>query len=99
MSTYLIAVLIINLLISLLCFYIAWKVWQVKLVLDRVEKTLKVMERATYNFLSQAPQVLGQREKNLQQLRKQYRELELRWQKLQQILKILSFGGTLWRRH
>ncbi|HLO50456.1 MAG TPA: hypothetical protein VK211_18715 [Kamptonema sp.] len=90
-------VLIINVLISLLCFYIAWKVWQVRRVLSRVESTLTVMERRSHNILSQAPEFLVKREKSVRKLRQQYQQLESQVQQLQQVLGLLTLGGTLWR--
>lgn len=92
------AVLVINLLISLLCFYIAWKAWQMKKVLDRVERTVTIMEKNTYNFLTRTPDFLAKGEKSSRQLRKQYRQLEAQIQQLQQILGLLTLGGRLWRR-
>ena len=92
------AVLIINLLISLLCFYIAWKAWQVKQLLDRVERILTAMENNAHNFLSQAPDFLAKRENRTHKLRQQYRQLESQVQQLQQVLGLLTLGSTLWRR-
>lgn len=91
------AVLIINLVISLLCFYIAWKVWQVRRIIDRVESRLTAMERRSHKVLSQTPAFLTKREKGVRKLRQQYRQLESQVQQLQQVLGLLTLGGTLWR--
>jgi len=91
------AVLIINLLISLLCFYIAGKVWQVRRSLLRVESTVTAMERRSHNVLSSAPDFLVKREKRVRKLRQQYQKLESQVQQIQQVLGLLTLGGTLWR--
>ncbi|OCR01682.1 hypothetical protein BCD67_13735 [Oscillatoriales cyanobacterium USR001] len=92
------AVLMINLLISLICFYMARQVWQVKRTLDRVEKTAIAMERRTHKVLSQAPSSIAKGEKRTRKLRQQYQKLESQAQKLQQIFSFLTLGQTLWRR-
>lgn len=91
------AVVIFNVLLSLVCFYIAWKVWQLKQVLEQMERTLIVMERCTHNVLSQAPNFLLQRQNGTSQLRQHYQRLEVQIQQVQQLVGVLNLGRVAWR--
>lgn len=91
-------VLIINLLISLLCFYIAAKVWRVRRLLERFETRIIAMNRCTNNILTQSPDFLGKRQQAVRKLRRNYLQLELQLEQVQQLLGLLGLGRRLWRR-
>jgi tRNA U38,U39,U40 pseudouridine synthase TruA len=91
-------VLIINLLISLLGFYIAVKVWKVRRILERFEARIAAINRCTRNILTQSPDFLGKRQQAARQLRRDYLQLELQLQQVQQLLGLLGLGRRLWRR-
>lgn len=92
------AVVIINLLISLVCFYIAAKVWKIRRTIARLEIAIAAMERSSSNVLSTSPEFLGKRQQGTLQLRRRYQQLELQLQQVQQLLGLLGLGRTLWRR-
>jgi hypothetical protein len=91
-------VLIVNLLISLVCFYIAAKVWKVRRILERFETRIAAMNRCTSTILTQSPDFLGNRQQAVRQWRRNYLQLELQLQQVQQLLGLLGLGRRLWRR-
>jgi len=92
------AVVIINLLISLVCFYIAAKVWKIRRTIARFEMRIAAMERRSSNVLSTSPDFLAKRQQGARQLRRRYQQLELQLQQVQQLLGLLGLGRTLWLR-
>lgn len=91
-------VIAINLLIALLCLYVAWRIWKLRLILARVADTLLAAERSTHAVLYGAPKAITKGQKGVYQLRQRYQQLEPQLQKAQQALALLSFGQTLWQR-
>jgi hypothetical protein len=91
-------VIIINLLISLVCFYIAVKVWQVRRILEGFETRISAINRCSSNILTQSPEFLVKRQQAARQLRRNYLQLELQLQQVQQLLGLLGLGKRLWRR-
>ncbi len=91
-------VVIINLMISLVCFYIAAKVWKIRRKIARFEMRIAAMERRSSNVLSKSPDFLGKRQQGARQLIRRYQQLELQLQQVQQFLGLLGLGRTLWRR-
>ena len=92
------AVVIINLLISLVCFYIAAKVWKIRRTIARFEIRIAAIERCSSNVLSTSPGFLGKRQQGVRQLRWRYQQLVLQLQQVQQLLGLLGLGRMLWRR-
>ncbi|MEG4089222.1 hypothetical protein [Microcoleus sp. Pol12B4] len=92
------AVVIINLLISVVCFYIAAKVWKIRRTIARLELRIAAMERCSSNVLSTSPDFLGKRQQGTCQLRRRYQQLELQLQQVQQLLGLLGLGRMLWSR-
>jgi hypothetical protein len=94
----LIAVVIINLVISGVCFYIAAKVWKIRRTIARFEIGITAIERCSSNVLSMSPDFLGKRQQGVRQLRRHYQQLELQLQQVQQLLGLLGLGRMLWSR-
>ncbi|MEG4417118.1 hypothetical protein QUA70_00730 [Microcoleus sp. LAD1_D5] len=92
------AVVIINLLISLVCFYIAAKVWKIRRTIARLEMRIEAMERSSSKVLSTSPDFLGKRQQGTRQVRRRYQQLELQLQQVQQLLGLLGLGRMLWSR-
>ncbi|MEG3846227.1 hypothetical protein QT971_08700 [Microcoleus sp. herbarium19] len=92
------AVVIINLMISLTCFYIAAKVWKIRRTIALFEVRIAAIERCSSNVLSKSPDFLAKRQQGARQLRRRYQQLELQLQQVQQLLELLGLGRTLWRR-
>jgi hypothetical protein len=94
----LIGIIMINLLISLVCFYIAAKVWKVRRRIERCETRIIAMNRCTSNVLIKSPDFIAKRQQAARQLRRNYLQLELQLQQVQQLLGLLGLGRMLWRR-
>ncbi|MEG4327319.1 hypothetical protein [Microcoleus sp. herbarium5] len=92
------AVVIINLLISLVCFYIAAKVWKIRRTIARLEIRIAAIERCSSNVLTMSPDFLGKRQQGTRQLRGRYQQLELQLEQVQQLLGLLGLGRMLWSR-
>ncbi|MEG5036309.1 hypothetical protein [Microcoleus sp. AT3-D2] len=92
------AVVIINLLISLVCFYIAAKVWKIRRTIARLEIRIAAIERCSSNILSTSPDFLCKRQQGTRQLRGRYQQLELQLEQVQQVLGLLGLGRMLWSR-
>ncbi|MEG4813047.1 MULTISPECIES: hypothetical protein [unclassified Microcoleus] len=92
------AVVIINILISVVCFYIAARVWKIRRTIARLELRIAAIERCSSNVLSTTPDFLGKRQQGTRQLRLRYQQLELQLQQVQQLLGLLGLGRMLWSR-
>jgi hypothetical protein len=90
-------VITINMLIASGCLYVAWQVWKLRIALSRAADGLIAAERATAQVLSGAPQGIGRGETGVYQLRQQYQQLEIKLQRVQQILKLLGLGQLVWQ--
>ncbi|MCU0543376.1 MAG: hypothetical protein MUE44_14580 [Oscillatoriaceae cyanobacterium Prado104] len=92
------AVIIINLLISLVCFYIAVKMRQFRREIVLFEKRIAALDRCCSYVLSQSPAFFGQRQQGARQLRGKYRQLAQQLEQVQQLLGLLGWGRRLWLR-
>ncbi|NJR20791.1 MAG: hypothetical protein HC786_00635 [Richelia sp. CSU_2_1] len=92
------AVVSINLLISLVCFYIAVKMRQFRRDILLFEKRIAALDRCCSNVLSQSPAFFAQRQQGARQLRGKYRQLTLQMQQIQQLLGLVGWGRKLWLR-
>lgn len=90
-------VLIINLLISMFCFYIAAKVWKLKRIIEGLETRIIALNRCTSKVLIKSPIFFAKRQKAARQLRRNYLKLELQLQQVQQLLGLFGLGRRLWR--
>lgn len=90
-------VLIFNVLIALLCLYVAWRVWQLRRALANIANALTVAERSTHNVLANAPNAIGQRQQGIYHLRRQYQQIEVYLQQVQKILSLLGLGQVVWQ--
>ncbi|MCU0515963.1 MAG: hypothetical protein MUC60_03685 [Oscillatoria sp. Prado101] len=91
------AVLVLNALIALLCFYVAWQLWKVRRVLARVADTLIAVERRTSAVLRYGPNAIGRGQQGTRRLRQQYRQLEEQLQQAKQVFQLLRLGKKAWR--
>lgn len=90
-------IIVINLLIATVCWYVAWRVWKLRSALSKAADALISAERATHSVLSGAPRGIGKGETGVRQLRQQYRLLEVKLLRVQQILKLLGLGQLVWQ--
>jgi hypothetical protein len=90
-------VVVINLLLALFCFYLAWKVWQFRRAIANAADALLIAEQNTHNVLHGAPDAILKGQIGTSQLRQRYQQLEPQYQKARQALALLSIGQTIWR--
>lgn len=90
-------VVVFNVVISLLCLYVAWQVWNLRRVLGAAADALFLAQRNTYNVLHGAPEAILQGQAGVGGARDSYQQLELQLQKVQQVLTLLSLVQRVWR--
>jgi hypothetical protein len=90
-------VVVLNVLISLLCLYVAWQVWNLRRALAATADAVLLAERNTYNLLHGAPEAISQGQVGVSRARESYQQLELQLQKVQQVLMLLSLVQRVWR--
>jgi cell division protein FtsB len=91
-------VLVVNILLSLLGFYLAWKIWQVSRTLSNVADSIARAEQSTNQGLRQSPTAIAVAEQGTGRLREKYRQLNLQIQQLQKILSVLKTIRGFWQR-
>jgi hypothetical protein len=91
-------VVIFNLLVSLICLFVAWRVWKLRLALAAAADVLASVERSTYSVLHGAPRGIINGQIGTRGLRERYQGLEPQLQKLQQVLQLLGLAQTVLRR-
>lgn len=89
-------VVVLNVLISLLCLYVAWQVWNLRRVLAAAADAVLLAERNTYRILHPAPEAISQGQLGVGGARDSYQQLELQLQKIQQVLTLLSLVQRVW---
>jgi len=92
-------IVIINTLISLVLFYVAWQVWRLKRWLAKFADTLIAAELSTYAVLHEAPEAIYRGQQNIHNLRQRNQLLELQIQQLRQIFSLLAMGQQVWLRY
>ncbi|MDY6940216.1 MAG: hypothetical protein SWY16_21490 [Cyanobacteriota bacterium] len=90
------AVLIANVLVALVCFYLTWRVLKWRRTLARVADVLFDVERNTRHVLRDAPDVILLGKGGTRQFRRQYRQLELQMRRVRKVLALVSFGKRVW---
>ena len=88
-------VVALNVLISLLCCYVTWQLWNVRRALAIAADAVANAERDTYNVLHGAPQAIAQGQVGVRGLRVSYQRLEMQLQRIQQVLALLSLIQSL----
>lgn len=91
-------VIIINILIALFNFYLAWQIWKIRRSIAGATKAILAADRNTYNVLHGAPKTIIVGQKGTKGLREQYQKLEIQLEKLGQVLGILNFTQQFWRK-
>ena len=90
-------VAILNVMIALFCFYMAFRIWKVRRTLTRVADTLLVVERRTHAALHNAPEAILQGRVSSRQARQTYQQLEVQLQRARQALALLGLGQQVWK--
>lgn len=87
-----------NILISIFCFYLAWRIWKFREILQQVEQTLTLIENCTDNLLKKSPNFFQLRKRKANRLRKLYRKLELQIKQVQQVMAMFWLLSRVWHR-
>ncbi|MEB3339864.1 hypothetical protein [Okeania sp.] len=87
----------VNIIISILGFYLAWKIWRFRQILLTVEHNLNLINNYTI-ILTQTPEFLENKQQKVNQLRQQYQQLNLQVQQLQQLVSMFWLLRNVWYR-
>ena len=93
-----IAVVVINTLISWILLYAAWRIWKLKQRIGQIADRLAAYERCSHAVLYKAPENIYTSEQNLVHLRQKTQALQRQIQQVRQILNLLVVGRQIWRR-
>lgn len=88
----------INLSISLLNIYIAIRIWQLGLLVSRITTIITNYEIYFNLVLQAAPIVIYQGEHNIHQVRQRYKMLRLQVAKVRQLIWLINWSYTTWRK-
>lgn len=88
----------LNIVISIFCFYLAWKIWKVRQTLLQVEQTLNLIDNCTSKVLDKTPEFFQLHQQKINQLRQLYKQLDLQVQQVKQIMAMLWLVRTIWHR-
>jgi hypothetical protein len=91
------AVLILNGILAIVCFWIAWTVWQYRKALTIAADSLIEAEKNTYQVLHGAPEAILQGQIGARQLRQGYRQLTVQMRQVRGAIALISLGQTLWQ--
>ncbi|MEH2303522.1 MAG: hypothetical protein V7K88_32280 [Nostoc sp.] len=94
-----ILVILVNTLISLILFYVAWRVWQLKQQLAYIADRLTVYESCTHAALNKAPENIYLSQENIYNLRQKNQALQMQIQQVRQIISLLLLGRQIWERY
>lgn len=91
-------VVVLNVLISLLCLYVAWQVWNLRRALAAAADVLTNVERNTYTLLHGAPNNIYLGQLGVHGLKERYQQLQLQLQRVQQVLALLGLIQSVFLR-
>ncbi|MHC5597759.1 MAG: hypothetical protein ACYTXC_17770 [Nostoc sp.] len=94
-----ILVILVNILISLILLYVAWRVWQFKQQLAYIADRLTVYESCTHAALNKAPENIYLSQDNIYNLRQKNQVLQMQIQQVRQIISLLLLGRQIWQRY
>ncbi|BAZ28890.1 hypothetical protein NIES4074_13250 [Cylindrospermum sp. NIES-4074] len=92
-------VVVINTLVSVILFYVAWRVWKLKGVLAFIADRLTAYERATHAALKNAPENIYSGQQEIYDLRQSNQQLQAQIQQVQQIISLLLLVRQAWQRN
>ncbi|MEO3703604.1 hypothetical protein [Trichormus azollae] len=92
-------VVLFNIILSLILFYVAWQVCQLTHKLGIIADRLNIHEHATYIVLSTAPVNIHTGQQEIYNLRQKNQNLKLQIQQVRQILNLLLLGRKIWQRY
>ncbi|BDI15837.1 hypothetical protein ANSO36C_16390 [Nostoc cf. commune SO-36] len=94
-----ILVILVNTLISLMLFYVVWRVWQLKQQLAYIADKLTAYESCTRTALNKAPENIYLSQQNIYNLRQKNQALQMQIQQVRQIIGLLLLARQIWQRY
>ena len=91
-------IIAVNLSITLLNIYIAFRIWQLRLLIARITAILLNYERYFSVLLKTAPEVISQGRNNIYHVRQRYQLLQLRATQIKQLIWLINQSFQIWRR-
>jgi len=91
----LIAVLIVNLLLAMLCWWAIWQIWRMRQTIADLREMLDWAESQTERLPNLSATLMHQQQ-SLQVLRHHYQQMLLSFRQGQQILSLITVGRLLW---
>ncbi len=92
-------VVLINTLISVILLYLAWRVWQWRLLWTKITNWFTLAEVCTHAVLYKAPEAIFLSQHEIYNWRQKNQILELQLQQLQKAIGLLKLGWRIWRRY
>lgn len=92
-------VITLNLIIMLINFYLALKMWRLRILLALITSAILNCENYLHTVLSVTPQLLNQKKTNIYQFRHNYQLWLLQLQQIKQIIVLLNWIYRLWNRY
>ena len=84
-------VIFINLVLTLLNFYLVIKIWHWRKRMTTITSDLMNYESSVKSLLANTTQILNQQQVNIEHVRQQYQLLQSTWQKIRQFIVLLSW--------
>jgi hypothetical protein len=92
-------VVVINIFLSLILFYCAWRLYKLRETLARLTDFLTKCDRNSYALLHRRPEAIYLGMQNLSNLRQSNQSLQVKLRLVKQILALIVFGRQiLWNR-
>ena len=92
-------VVTINLLVAIFNIYLAFRIWQIRKIIALITAVITNCEIYLGYVLSNAPNIIRQRQENIYQFRQRYQLLQLQIQQMRKILVVISWIYRIWRRY
>lgn len=92
-------IVIFNLAIAGFCWYLVWRILQLRRTLTGAADALLLAERSTHRALQAAPEYWLQGKINTHRLHHQYDLVLLRLQQVRQVLTLLGLGRLFWKQY
>ncbi|MFN6462255.1 MAG: hypothetical protein RMZ41_010455 [Nostoc sp. DedVER02] len=94
-----ILVILVNILISVILLYVAWRVWQLKQQLAYIADRLTIYETCTHAALNKAPENIYLSQESIYNFRQKNQALQIKIQQVRQIISLLLQGQKIWQRY
>ncbi|MDJ1179210.1 hypothetical protein PJF56_10065 [Roseofilum sp. BLCC_M91] len=91
-------VICLNLLISVFCLWLAWRIGRLRKRLARIADVLIMAEKRTDRVLFDAPNQIIRGQRGTRWARQRYALLAQQWAQVERLLSILSLVLGIWRR-